>query len=59
MSGKAQKYTCVGAREFVAFDYDEMNITDIIKKACSEHYGRSIGDDMEVHVLAGEQGPSC
>ena len=58
VSGKAQKYTHVGAREFVAFDYDEVNIANI-KKACAEHYGSSIGDDMEVDVLAGEQGPSC
>ena len=58
VSGKAQKYTRVGAREFVAFDYDEVNIA-YIKKACAEHYGSSIGDDMEVDVLAGEQGPSC
>ena len=47
-----------GAREFVAFAYDEVNITNI-KKACEEHYGSSIGDDMEIDVLAGEQGPSC
>ena len=58
VSGKAQKYTRAGARKFVAFDYDEVNIANI-KKACAEHYGSSIGDDMEVDVLAGEQGPSC
>ena len=46
-----------GAREFVAFAYDEVNITNM--KACEEHYGSSIGDDMEIDVLAGEQGPSC
>ena len=46
------------AREFVAFAYDEVNVTNI-KKACEEHYGISIGDDMEIDVLAGEQGPSC
>jgi hypothetical protein len=39
VSGKAQKYTRVAAREFVPFDYDEVNISNI-KKACSEHYGR-------------------
>ena len=28
VSGKAQKYTRVGAREFVAFAYDEVNVTN-------------------------------
>ncbi|CAB4007044.1 Hypothetical predicted protein [Paramuricea clavata] len=54
VSGKAQKYTRVGAREFVAFAYDEVNVTNI-KKACEEHYGSSIGDDMEIDVLAGNK----
>ena len=58
VSGKAQKYTRVGAREFVAFGYDEVTIQNI-KQACKEHYGNLIGDNMEVDVLAGEQGPSC
>ncbi len=58
VSGKAQKYTRVGAREFVPFGYDEVTIPNI-KLACTEHYGSLIGDDMEVDVLAGEQGPSC
>ena len=58
MSRKVQKYTRVGAREFVALDYDEVNIANI-RKSCAEHYGNSIGNDMEVDVLAREQGPSC
>ena len=48
----------VGAREFVAIDYDEVNIAKI-KKAYAEYYGSSIGDNMEVDMLAGEQGPPC
>jgi hypothetical protein len=35
-----------------------VNVTNI-KKACEEHYGSSIGEFMEIDVLAGEQGPSC
>ena len=57
VSGKAQKYSHSGAREFVPFDeFNEISIENI-KKACMKHYG--IPDTMCCDVLAGEQGPSC
>ena len=57
VSGKAQKYSRVGAREFVSFeDFDELSISNI-KKACMKHYGML--ETMLCDVLAGEQGPSC
>ncbi|ESO85514.1 hypothetical protein LOTGIDRAFT_155001 [Lottia gigantea] len=56
VSGKAQKYTRVGAREFVPFIYDEITIQNI-KNACSSHY--EYESDLICDVLAGERGPSC
>ena len=37
VSGKAQKYTRVGAREFVPFEYDEVTVENI-KRACLSHF---------------------
>ena len=57
VSGKAQKYSRVGAREFVSFeDFDEISISNI-KRACMKHFGML--ETMSCDVLAGEQGPSC
>ena len=57
VSGKAQKYSRSGAREFVPFDEFNKISIDNIKKACMKHYG--MPDTMCYDVLAGEQGPSC
>ena len=56
VSGKAQKYTRVGAREFVPFDYEEVTIPNV-KLACLNHF--DVRDGAICDVLAGEQGPSC
>ena len=58
MSGKAQKYSRIGPREFVPYDYDEVTLANI-KIACKKHFASRIGDEMLCDVLAGEQGPSC
>ena len=59
VSGKAQKYSRVGAREFVPFeDYSELSIENI-REACSKYYGFSTSDDVVGDILAREQGPSC
>ena len=59
VSGKAQKYSRVGAREFVPFeDYSELSIKNI-REACSKYYGFSTSDDVVGDILATEQGPSC
>lgn len=56
VSGKAQKYTRVGAREFVPFEYEEVTVENI-KLACLNHF--DISETAVCDVLAGEQGPSC
>lgn len=58
VSGKAQKYSRIGARDFVPFTFSEVTL-DNIKKACQSHYCNVIGKKMVCDVLAGEQGPSC
>lgn len=58
VSGKAQKYSRVGPREFVAFPHEELTLTNI-KSACHKHFASSIGSVMVCDVLAGDQGPSC
>ena len=58
VSSKAQKYSRVGAREFVSFEeFGELTIQNI-KDACMKHFGINDGK-MTCDVLAGEQGPSC
>ena len=58
VSGKAQKHSRVGPREFVPFDYDEVTLENI-KNACRRHFAPVVGERMICDVLAGEQGPSC
>ena len=58
VSGKAQKYSRVGAREFVPFDQFEELTVDNIKETCEQHF-TELKDDLVCDVLAGEQGPSC
>ena len=58
-SGKAQKYSHVGARELVSFeDFDELSISNI-KKSMYEALRHSMLETMSCNVLAGEQGPLC
>ncbi len=58
VTGKAQKYSRVGAREFVSFEeFGELTI-QITKDACMKHFSITDGG-MYCDVLAGEQGPSC
>jgi hypothetical protein len=56
VAGKAQKYTRIGAREFVPYEFDEVTIPNI-RRACLEHF--DVGENMFCDILAGEQGPSC
>ena len=58
VSGKVQKYSRVGAKEFVSFEeFGELTIQNI-KDACMKHFGINNGK-MTCDGLAGEQGPSC
>lgn len=58
VSGKAQKYSRIGSREFVTFPHEELTLENI-KSACCKHFASSIGSVMVCDVLAGDQGPSC
>ena len=59
VSGKQQKYSRVGPREFVAYEYDEVT-ADNIKAACEKHFKPRLGSNkLMCNILAGEQGPSC
>ena len=60
VSGKAQKYSRVGAREFVPFDQFEELTVENVKEACEQHFTElKESEDLVCDVLAGEQGPSC
>ncbi len=60
VSGKAQKYSRVGAREFVPFDQFEELTVENVKEACEQHFIElKESEDLVCDVLAGEQGPSC
>ena len=59
VSGKAQKYSRIGAREFVsyaAYEYEEFTIENI-RRACEKHF--AVDKSKSCDILAGEQGPSC
>ncbi|CAB4007254.1 Transient receptor potential cation channel subfamily M member 6, partial [Paramuricea clavata] len=57
VSGKAQKFSRIGAREFVPYPLDDLTVRGI-KDACLSHFGQRVSG-MECDILAGEQGPSC
>ena len=57
VSGKAQKFSRIGAREFVPYPHDDLTVRGI-KDACLFHFGKRV-TGMECDILAGEQGPSC
>ena len=57
VSGKAQKCSRIGPREFVPYLKDDLTVRGI-KDACLSHFGRRVAE-MECDILAGEQGPSC
>ena len=56
VSGKQQKYSRVGPRECVAYEYEEVTAENI-KAARRKHFKPKLGTVCD--ILAGEQGPSC
>ena len=58
VTGKAQKFSRIGPREFVSFEYNEVTIENL-KRACEKHFEAQLGRGLVCDVLAGEQGPSC
>ena len=58
VNGKAQKFSRIGPREFVSFEYNEVTIENL-KRACELHFEAKIGWGLVCDILASEQGPSC
>ena len=58
VSGKQQKYSRIGAQEYVPFEQDELSIRNI-KDACQKHFGPQIEKDLVCDVLAGERVTRC
>ena len=58
VTGKLQKYSRIGARVFVSYEFEEYTIENI-KSACMKHFGIPEDGILCCDVLAGEQGPSC
>ena len=56
VSGKQQKYSRIGAQEYVRFEQDELSIQNI-KDTCQTHFRPQIEKDLVCDVLAGERGP--
>ena len=51
-----QKFSRIGAREFVPFaEYEDLTLANI-KLACEKYFSNTVGKSV---VLASEQGPSC
>ena len=60
VTGKAQKHSNIGPREFVQVGFDDDKLTiEKIKGACLKHFAPQTGCNVVCDVLAGEQGPSC
>ena len=53
VSGKAEKYSRIGARESVSYEYEEFT-TEHIRRACEKHF--AVNKSMSCDILAGEQG---
>ena len=49
VSGKAQKYSCIGARKFVPFENEEVTSHNI-KNACKRHFAPVFGEYMVCDV---------
>ena len=58
VTGKQQKYTRIGPREFVPFEFDDITFDNIVE-SCQKYFAAQIDKDMICDVLAGERGPSC
>ena len=54
-----QKFSRIGAREFVPFaEYEDLTLANI-KLACEKYFSNTVGKSVVCDVLASEQGPSC
>ena len=57
VSGKEQKYSRIGAQEYVPFEQNQLPIHNI-KEACQKYFWPQIEKDLVCDVLAGEHGSS-
>ena len=56
MLGKAQKFSRIGAREFVPYGRTDITIDGIT--ACENHFKLILRNCFKCDILAREQGPS-
>ena len=45
VTGKQRKYSRIGAREYVPFDYEELSFENVVK-ACEKHFRSKVDKDM-------------
>ena len=58
VSGKQQKYTRIGAQEYVPFEHEEITSADI-NDACIMHFRPQIEKDLTCDMLTRDHMPSC
>ena len=58
VTGKQQKYTRIGPREFVPFEFDDITFHNKVE-SCQKYFAAQIDKDTVCDILAGERGPSC
>ena len=58
VTGKQQKYTRIGPREFVLFEFDDITFHNKVE-SCQKYFATQIDKDTVCNILAGERGPSC
>ena len=58
VTGKQQKYTRIGPREFVPFECDDITFDNMVE-SCQKYFAAQVDKDMVCDILAGERGPSC
>ena len=59
VTGKQQKYTRIGPREFVPSEFHDKLTFDNIVEACPRYFAAQIDKDVICDILAGELVPSC
>ena len=58
VTGKQQKYTRIGPREFVPFEFNDITFDNIVE-SCQKYFAPQIDKDIVCDILPGERGPSC
>ena len=59
VTGKQQKYTRIGPRELVSFEFNDITFDNIVE-SCQKYFAAQMDKDIIVcDILCGECGPSC